>query len=348
MEAAVRIHRIVLTRRFTAAWLILGLAPTMSLVACGGSSEAGGEQAGTIAFTVSRSGFGEIWVMDSDGRNRIQLTVPSPPAVDASGSTSPAWSPDGRLIAYASTGEAVEEDQRDVEIYVMSADGGDRRRVTHDDIHDATPTWSPDGQRIAFAHTPGLGTEGTEDADGIIVVMNADGTGRVEITRHSETPDVIFDSTPAWSPDGSLIAFTRATFTSSIEPHVAVYTVDPIGGGERLLIEDAAEPAWSPDGSRIVFTSTRDRYGETCFHECSPSGEIYVAHTDGTDPRRLTKSQADDRSPSWAPDGRKIAFVSDRSNRANHENEIYVMAVDGSGLQRLTTNDLWDLEPAWR
>jgi len=129
---------------------------------------------------------------------------------------------------------------------------------------------------------------------------------------------------------------------------VEIYTIAPTGGGERLLIEDAAEPAWSPDGSRILFTSTRDRYGETCFHECSPSGEIYVARADGTDPQRLTTSQADDRSPTWAPDARHIAFVSDRSNRANHDNEIYVIGVDGGEVRRVTTNAVWDLEPDWR
>jgi Tol biopolymer transport system component len=129
---------------------------------------------------------------------------------------------------------------------------------------------------------------------------------------------------------------------------VAIYTVDPNGGGERLLIEDGTRPAWSPNGSRIVFTSTRDRYGETCFHECSPSGEIYVAGADGTDPRRLTKGQAADHSPSWAPDGRNIAFVSDRSNRANHDNEIYVIRVEGGAVRRLTTNAVWDLESDWR
>lgn len=332
-------------RRFHAAWLILGLAPIVSLLGCGGeSNETSGQHTATIAFTVNRSGFGEIWVMDSDGRNRIQLTEPSQPDVDASGSTSPDWSPDGSFIAFASSGEP-SGDERDLDIWVMRADGSERRRLTNDDVHDGTPVWSPDGSRLAFAHTPELGTE---DADGVIVVMDANGRGRIEITRHPETPDVIFDSQPAWSPDGSIIAFSRATFTSDGQARTAIYTIEPTGAGEHLLVDDATELSWSPEGSRIVFTSFRDRNGETCFHECSPSGEIYVAKAEGTGLRRLTVSQANDHAPAWASDGQLIAFVSDRSNRAEHENEIYVIAPDGSGLQRLTTNDVWDLEPAWR
>jgi TolB protein len=139
------------------------------------------------------------------------------------------------------------------------------------------------------------------------------------------------------------------TYTpSGIEPHVAVYTVSPSGRGERLLIEDAGDASWSPDGTRIAFTSARDRNGETCFQECSTSGEIYVTRADGTGLTRLTTSEADDRSPTWSPDGRWIAFVSDRSNRVDHENEIWVVGADGDGLRRVTTNGVWDLEPDWR
>jgi TolB protein len=325
----------------------VGLVPTLALVGCaGGEDGAGAEETGAISFTVNRDGHQEIWVMDPKGHNRTQLTGPSEPGVDASGSAQPAWSPDGTLIAYSSSGEGRDEDQDELEIYVMRADGSDRRRLTSDHALDATPAWSPDGKRIAFAHMTNVGRE---NADGVLVVMDATGNERVEITSHPDSPDTVFDVSPAWSADGGLIAFTRGTYTpSSIEPQMDVYTVAASGGSERLLIEDAAGARWSPDGSRIVFTSYRDRNGETCFHECSTSGEIYVARADGADLRRLTTSEADDHSPTWSPDGRRIAFVSDRSNRVDHENEIWVVEVDGDGLRRLTTNDVWDLEPAWR
>jgi len=329
------------------AWVAVALAVALALAGCAGDEdEAGAEQVEAIAFTVNRDGHQEIWVMDADGGNRLQLTRTGEPGADASGSSTPAWSPDGTRIAYASSGETSDEDQDELEIYVMNADGSESRRLTSDHILDANPAWSPDGERIAFAHLTGVGKE---NADGVIVVMDATGNGGVEITRHPDAPDTVFDAYPAWSPDGRLIAFTRATYTpSGIEPQVAVYTVEPSGDRERLLIEDAGDASWSPDGTRIAFTSVRDRNGETCFHECSVSGEIYVANADGTRLTRLTTSEADDHSPTWSPDGRQIAFVSDRSNRQEHENEIWIIGVDGEGLRRVTTNEVWDLDPDLR
>jgi len=325
--------------------LVVCVGSILSVVACTGGTSATESTSDSIAFTANRDGFGEIWVMDADGGNRLQLTESSEPGVDASGSGSPAWSPDRTQIAYPSSGDAVAEDPQDEEIYVMRSDGSEKRRLTNDRIADGSPAWSPDGERIAFAHTPG---SGSEEAKGVIVVMNADGSSRVEITDHSGTEDIVYDSLPDWSPDGSLIAFTRARFVRTGEASGDIYTIDPAGDGERLLIENAAEPAWSPDGSRIAFASARDRFGETCFHDCSLSGEIYVADADGMGARRLTRSEASDSSPAWSPDGRSIAFTSDRSNRAKHEYEIYVMPADGDDVRRLTTSDVWDLSPAWR
>jgi hypothetical protein len=109
------------------------------------------EAKAAIAFTVNRDGFGQIWLMDGNGANRRRLTAGAPAGTDASGSTSPAWSPDGSRIAFASSGAAVREDPEAIEIYVMAADGTGERRLTADRVADGMPAWSPDGRRIAFA-----------------------------------------------------------------------------------------------------------------------------------------------------------------------------------------------------
>jgi TolB protein len=332
-----------MTRQCRSAWLCLTLASLSLLTACGGA-ESGSAPSGRIAITVNSSGFGEIWVMDSDGENRTRLTTAGEAPTDAAGSTSPAWSPNGELIAFASTGDGREEDQLDFEIYVMRLDGEEPQRLTNDRVLDATPAWSPNGTRIAFAH---LQEWGTEDLDGVIILMDTDGQNRAQLTRHPEAA-MTFDADPTWSPDGKLISFTRTTFLPDLVIHSAIFTIEPTGENERLLVDDGADPAWSPDGRLVAFTSTRDGNGETCFEECRVNGEIYLMRSDGTGLRRLTTDEADDRSPAWSPDGTRIVFVSDRSDRANHENEIYVMAADGSDVIRITTNEVWDLEPAWR
>ena len=116
----------------------------------------------------------------------------------------------------------------------------------------------------------------------------------------------------------------------------------------RDLAQEGSEPVWSPDGKRVAFVSYRDRFGRTCFHECSTSGEIYVLEVETGEVRRLTRSEASDGSPAWSPDGRSIAFVSERSNRQEHANEIYVMNASGEDVLRITRNAVWDLEPVWR
>jgi Tol biopolymer transport system component len=320
------------------------LAALVFVAACGGGDSGEAEPSGgETAFTVNATGWNEVWLMAADGSERRRLTEAEPPQNDAAGSMSPAWSPDGTRIAFAAQIGTREEDQRLTEIYVMRADGTDPRRLTTNEALDGSPTWSPDGKRIAFTR---ISEPGTASARSGIVVMDADGGSEVQITQ-AGLPS--FDLSPAWSPDGSMIAFTRAAPSAGFDdPRAAIYVVTPEGGEPRKLTDDGAEPAWSPDGTRIAFTSSRDDFGRTCFHECSTSGEIYVLDAESGEAERLTESEADDRSPEWSPDGRQIVFVSDRSNPQEHENELYVMTAAGGDVHRITRNAVWDLEPAWR
>jgi TolB protein len=297
---------------------------------------------GQIVFTVNKAGRSEIWLMDATGRARRRLTKEAPDGADASGSAGPAWSPRRDRIAFVGTGDAGDENANHQELYVMDADGTNVKRLTVNDDADASPSWSPDGRQLVFARAKRIGQE---DVESFLYLVNAGGSGE-RVLRHEprgKTP--VFLTAPAWSPDGKRIAFTRVRFDE--EPDAAVYVMDADGKHARKLVDEAVEPDWSPDGTRIALASYRDRVGQTCFHECSPNSELYVVDADGGHLRRLTTSLANEASPTWSPDGKRIAFVSDRSNRDDHEFELYVVDAGGGDPQRITRNDVWDLDPDW-
>ncbi len=140
----------------------------------------------------------------------------------------------------------------------------------------------------------------------------------------------------------------QIAFASGRSGNFEIYVMDADGVNPRRLTnnsDDDWDPSWSPDGKRIVFCSDRDGHPDRI-----PgwfTSEIYVMDADGGNQQNLTNHPSDDRSPSWSPDGTRIAFQSYRDNDRNHNIEIYVMAADGSNLQRLTNNLIEDEDPSW-
>jgi TolB protein len=327
----------------TQAWpIVLALSAVALVGGCGTETqseapEAAGATSGNIVFTVNHDGWNEVWLMDANGDNRRRLTDPRPSESDAVGNMSPASSPDGRRIAFVGSGDGAIEDQNTHELYVMNADGSDVRQLTKNDTLDADPTWSPDGKQIAFVRADGWGTDHVKMS---LRVIDADGSNE-HVLKEERGP--VFLASPDWSPDGTRIAFTRSTYTeAAVERGLYVMTSD--GSKATLAAPGGAQPAWSPDGEWLAFT--KGGPGQTCFHECSQSGEIYV--TDGDRVRRLTKSEAEDMSPTWSESGDEIVFSSDRSNPQSHELELYVISARGGEPRRLTRNKVWDLDPDWR
>jgi Tol biopolymer transport system component/tetratricopeptide (TPR) repeat protein len=168
-----------------------------------------------------------------------------------------------------------------------------------------------------------IGNHGNEE----IYVMNRDGSGQRRLTNHPAA-----DNTPAFSPDGSQIAFMSQRVGG-----FDIFVMNADGTGQRRLTNfteiglGAVNPEWSPDGKRIVF---RSRVGPM---------NLYVINIDGTGLRKLTDDPLGAVQPSWSPDGRKIAFASLRHGR----HEIYVMNTDGTDQVRLTFNTAQDNRPAW-
>lgn len=140
---------------------------------------------------------------------------------------------------------------------------------------------------------------------------------------------------PAWSPDGSRIAFA--------DPRLRIVVADADGSRPKVLTRRpvvASEPAWSPDGSRIVFQQYAVR--------ATAGRGLTVVNVDGTGMRRLTRTRFADIQPSWAPYGSQIAFSSNRGpGRRADDNEIYVIRPDGREMRQLTRNEFVDTAPAW-
>lgn len=323
--------------------LACGVAGLLAFAVLIGAAEAArGER---IVFVVNRAGFSEIWTMAPDGSSRRRLTPLARGATDSTGATQPAWSPDGRSIAYVSAPPGVDkEDETRDEIYIMRADGSDRRRLTTNDLPDWSPAWSPDGNVIASARTYSWDSPQGPPRGSIVLLDIRTGAER-EILVDRRGPTVIGNL--AWSPGGALLAFTRSTAAQG-RWRSSIHVVQRDGRGGRRLVRDGFDAQWAPDGSRLAFATTRDRFGRTCFHDCSPSPEVYVVRRNGSGVQRLTRSTASDGEPAWSPDGRWIAFVSDRSDPRGHAYEIYVVPAAGGPARQITRNRVWDLSPDWR
>jgi Tol biopolymer transport system component len=235
----------------------------------------------------------------------------------------PALSPDGSLVAYFS-----EKDFYSVDLWLADGVTGKvKRRILKSGISSNYETyrfinsqanWSPDGKFLAFA-----AKRGPRDDIVVVDVARNKQVGRIQLKLSGVT-------TPAWSPDGEELVFTG--YDGGLSD---LFTVRRDGSGLRRLTEDKyadLHPVWSPDGGTIAFAT--DRGEETDFKSLS-IGNFRIALYDlATGSIRVLDHMEKGKnvSPQWAPDGRSIAFVSDRNGVSN----VFLYDLDGKSVYQLT------------
>jgi Tol biopolymer transport system component len=253
-----------------------------------------------------------IYVVQSDGTRRAKLTPNN-------GNHDPAWSPDGRKIAYVSEHGPGEGST----IWVMNQDGSRRRPLTStvDEPYlgggayngDSFPAWSPNGREIVYVY-----------AGDRLRLMNADGSNQRPLGKGALGTD------PAWSPNGRQIAFFGKRGLSTIN-------VD--GSNMRVLDKHAVgHPSWSPDGTTVAYNTATGGYG---------SGHVSLFDLRTGRSHELTVGE----DPSWLPDGKSIVltsnFVLDKSRPGVNyiRRGVLVIRRDGTGLRRLAGHGS---HPAWQ
>ena len=270
-----------------------------------------------LAFTSFRAGAAQIFTVNADGSGLRRLTFTRGAAFEGA----PAFSPDGRRIAYVCG---------NFELCIMNADGSSPVRLTTNDWprefrYDRDPAWSPDGTKIAF-------TRSRKGRDGIWII-NTDGSG-----LHQLPVPTGLNANPSFSPTGATIAFDhiegRGVFTTGSNN---VYVIGVDGSALRRLTDEddgGAAPAWSPDGTRLVFSRA----------DFDDVAQLVVMNADGSGERRLPTGTASATDPAWSPDGATIAFAGRRGGQML----LYQLPAAGGGTASVTGGSATDFDPAWQ
>ena len=258
-----------------------------------------------LAYVVGPPGAKEIVVADYDGAGATGVTR------NGSINLSPVWSPDARSIAFTSFMNGYPDLFR---LFPFERQRPVQTLASFVGIN-SSPGWSPDGRSLALT----LSKDGNPE---IYVLTVATGVLQ-RLTRHGG-----IDTEPTWSPTGQQIAFV-----SDRTGGPRIFVMDRDGGNVRQLTNGGfhTQPRWSPKGDPIVYTQRAGTH------------DLWAISPGGSSPRPLTSGQGDNQGSAWSPDGRHIAFQSNRNGRW----QLFFMSVDGLMTTQVTPGTIDATSPSW-
>lgn len=267
---------------------------------------------GRILFTSKHDGNADVYVMNADGSNVLNLTN------HLAKDDMAAWSPDGQRIAFVSNRDGNDE------IYLMNGDGTNVVHLTHSPTRDWAPAWSPGGNQLVFM-SDRLGD--WRDPNWQLFVIDVE-TGAE--SRFTDTMVAGGMYGPDWSPDGEKILFSSGNWDA-----LQIFVIDK-DGENKTLLGAGTGAVWSPNGQQIAFL----KIGSHGNHQ------IYVMNIDQTDMRQITLYELYIGNLAWSPDGNYLVYSSSAGGTSGQE--IYVVPL-GSETRRLqlTVNTVDDYSSSW-
>jgi Tol biopolymer transport system component len=206
-------------------------------------------------------------------------------------------------------------------IYRINSDGTGDEKLINSLTGFNHQDYSPDGTKLVMT-----GYADKNNKTWSIYVYDISSKNMTRLTNKIN----VWDSDPSWSPDGSMIAFTRIYESQNMKNETWMMNSD--GSNLHFIGVQGFRPKWSIDGSKLIYCSN-----------VSGNWEIYTCNIDGSNEQRILNTPEDEFDPSWSPDGNTILFTS----MMDGNYEIYKMKQDGTNLTRLTNNTASEGTPDW-